>query len=142
MAKHSPRSSLRLRDQERDHLAFRDFLRRNATVAAEYVALKRRLAAAHDGLTMESQERYSLAKSDFVRSVLVRALTEGQGMRHATRPELAAGVPGARPDQLTEKPRSNAGRGRRFTHGHRHPDFTQELPRKLLPTRAKESQSR
>jgi GrpB-like predicted nucleotidyltransferase (UPF0157 family) len=59
--------------QEHDHLAFRNCLRSYPAVAAEYVALKLRLAAAHDGLTMESQERYSLAKTEFVRSVLARA---------------------------------------------------------------------
>src|SRR5262245_61495088 len=57
-------------DQEREHLAFRDELRRRPQVAAEYLALKRKLAASHDGLTLDSQERYSLAKSDFIRSVL------------------------------------------------------------------------
>jgi GrpB-like predicted nucleotidyltransferase (UPF0157 family) len=60
-------------EQERDHLAFRDHLRRNPAVAAEYAGLKRELASAHDGLTMESQEQFSLAKSAFVRSVLARA---------------------------------------------------------------------
>jgi GrpB-like predicted nucleotidyltransferase (UPF0157 family) len=65
-------------EQERDHVAFRNFLRRHPTVAAEYAALKCRLAATHDGLTMESQERYSLSKTEFVRSVLARALAEGQ----------------------------------------------------------------
>lgn len=61
--------------QERDHLVFRDCLRRNPAVAAEYASLKLRLALAHDGLTMESQERYSLSKTEFVRSVLARAST-------------------------------------------------------------------
>ena len=56
--------------EERDHLAFRDCLRSHPTTAAEYVALKRKLAAAHDGLSLESQENYSLSKSDFVRRVL------------------------------------------------------------------------
>jgi GrpB-like predicted nucleotidyltransferase (UPF0157 family) len=63
-------------EQERNHLAFRDYLRRHPHAAEEYVALKRRLASAHDGLTMESQERYSLSKSEFVRSVLSRALED------------------------------------------------------------------
>ena len=63
-------------EQERDHLAFRDFLRRNPSVAVEYAALKRELAAAHDGLTLESQERYSLSKTEFVRSVLARVCGE------------------------------------------------------------------
>ena len=69
-------------EQERDHLSFRDFLRRNPTVAAEYAALKRELATAHDGLTLQSQERYSLSKTEFVRSVLARAFAEGHNSRH------------------------------------------------------------
>lgn len=64
-------------EQERNHLAFRDYLRGHPAVAAEYVELKRRLAAAHDGDTLESRERYSLAKSDFVAGVLRRALVAG-----------------------------------------------------------------
>jgi GrpB-like predicted nucleotidyltransferase (UPF0157 family) len=56
--------------QERDHIAFRDHLRSHPEVAADYEALKRHLAAQHDGSTLESQERYSLAKTAFVRSVL------------------------------------------------------------------------
>jgi GrpB-like predicted nucleotidyltransferase (UPF0157 family) len=63
-------------EQERNHLAFRDYLRRHPATAAEYVGLKRTLAAVHDGLSMESQERYSLAKTEFVRSVLRRAFAE------------------------------------------------------------------
>jgi GrpB-like predicted nucleotidyltransferase (UPF0157 family) len=66
-------------EQERDHLAFRDYLRRNPAVAAEYASLKRRLAVAFDGLTMESQEQFSLSKSAFVRSALARAATEIRG---------------------------------------------------------------
>jgi hypothetical protein len=63
---------------------FRDFLRRDPAVAAEYAALKREPAAAHDGLTLESQERYSLSKTEFVRSVLARAFAERkQVMRYA-----------------------------------------------------------
>jgi GrpB-like predicted nucleotidyltransferase (UPF0157 family) len=66
-------------EQERDHLAFRDCLRRNPAVAAEYASLKHKLAAAYDGLTMESQEQFSLSKSEFVRSALARAATESRG---------------------------------------------------------------
>lgn len=77
-------------EQERDHLAFRDFLRRNSTVAAEYVMLKRQLAARHDGRTMESQERYSLSKTEFVRSVLARALAESQVLSTAMTPDPPA----------------------------------------------------
>jgi GrpB-like predicted nucleotidyltransferase (UPF0157 family) len=68
-------------EQERDHLAFRDFLRRNPTVAAEYAVLKRELAAKHDGLTLKSQETYSLSKTEFVRSVLTRAFAEHPNFR-------------------------------------------------------------
>ncbi len=68
-------------EQERDHLAFRDYLRRNPLVAEDYACLKRELASAHDGLTMESQEQFSLAKSEFVRSVLALVAAESQGPR-------------------------------------------------------------
>jgi GrpB-like predicted nucleotidyltransferase (UPF0157 family) len=64
-------------EQERVHLAFRDYLRDHPAIAADYLALKRRLAAAHDGLTLESRERYSLAKTGFVQGVLERALAAG-----------------------------------------------------------------
>jgi GrpB-like predicted nucleotidyltransferase (UPF0157 family) len=66
-------------EQERDHIAFRDYLRRNPAAAAEYAALKHGLAAAHHGLTLESQEQYSLSKSEFVRSALARAAQESLG---------------------------------------------------------------
>ena len=61
-------------EHERRHLAFRDHLRRHADVAADYAVLKRRLAAQHDGRTLESRERYSLAKTAFVNAVLALAL--------------------------------------------------------------------
>ena len=41
-------------EQERKHLAFRDFLRSNPQVAEQYLALKRQLASSHHGSTMES----------------------------------------------------------------------------------------
>jgi GrpB-like predicted nucleotidyltransferase (UPF0157 family) len=57
-------------EQERKHLAFRDYLRAHLQVATEYEALKRELARAHDGGTLKSSEAYSLAKSGFVANVL------------------------------------------------------------------------
>ena len=62
-------------EHERRHLAFRDYLRNHPQVANEYVALKRSLAATHVGATDESREQYSLAKTDFVTSVLQQALS-------------------------------------------------------------------
>jgi [ribosomal protein S5]-alanine N-acetyltransferase len=61
-------------EQERRHLAFRDHLRRHPAVAADYLALKRRLAGQFAGDTFESREQYSLAKSSFVEAVLAEAL--------------------------------------------------------------------
>lgn len=62
-------------EHERRHMAFRDYLRGHPDIAAEYVEIKRSLAAAHGGATAESRERYSLAKTQFVNSVLERALS-------------------------------------------------------------------
>lgn len=69
-------------EQERQHLAFRDYLRNHPSVAAEYVTLKRQLASSHDGGTITSQERYSLSKSEFVKSVLTRAVADGYASPH------------------------------------------------------------
>lgn len=66
-------------EQERNHLIFRDYLRGNAEAAAKYVELKRKLAALHDGLTMESQEQYSLSRSEFIRSALSQAQSWSEG---------------------------------------------------------------
>lgn len=60
-------------EQEARHIAFRDYLRRHPAVCAQYLQLKQQLAAAHHGHTLESRERYSLGKTDFVESVLVKA---------------------------------------------------------------------
>ncbi len=64
-------------EEESRHLAFRDYLRTHPAVAAEYVEIKRRLAAAHDGATLESRERYSLSKTPFISFVLEQALAAG-----------------------------------------------------------------
>lgn len=71
--------------QEREHLAFRNYLRRHSAVAEEYAALKRNLALQYDGRTIESQEAYSLAKTDFVRAILSTALAEDSS--HAAIPD-------------------------------------------------------
>lgn len=63
--------------EERHHLAFRDYLRLRSDVAADYAQLKSALAGLHDGETLESQERYSLAKSKFVAAALAEALRLG-----------------------------------------------------------------
>lgn len=60
--------------QERRHLAFRDYLREHPSVALQYLELKRSLAAAHDGATLESRECYSLSKTEFISSVLGHGL--------------------------------------------------------------------
>jgi GrpB-like predicted nucleotidyltransferase (UPF0157 family) len=57
-------------EQERKHLAFRNFLRAHPDTASSYVSLKKRLAAENDGATLESRERYSLAKTEFVNRAL------------------------------------------------------------------------
>jgi GrpB-like predicted nucleotidyltransferase (UPF0157 family) len=51
-----------------EHLRFRDYLRSNPSVAAEYAVLKRRLAA-----ELDDREAYNLAKTDFVRACLAAA---------------------------------------------------------------------
>ncbi|QJW85336.1 hypothetical protein HK414_24030 [Ramlibacter terrae] len=61
-------------EQERRHLAFRDFLRSHPAVAGEYLLLKQHLATVHRGDSMQSREAYSAAKSAFVESVLKRAI--------------------------------------------------------------------
>jgi len=64
-------------DLERKHIDFRDYLRSHTEVAAEYMALKYMLAAENHGTTLDSQERYSLSKSDFVAAVLKMAQSRG-----------------------------------------------------------------
>jgi GrpB-like predicted nucleotidyltransferase (UPF0157 family) len=61
-------------DEERRTLAFRDYLRQHPDVAREYAALKRDLAARHDGLTAGSREAYAEAKTAFVNRILDVAL--------------------------------------------------------------------
>jgi GrpB-like predicted nucleotidyltransferase (UPF0157 family) len=56
-----------------EQIAFRDALRANPTVTADYAALKHVLAATHT----DDREAYSAAKSDFIRSVLDRSTRRG-----------------------------------------------------------------
>jgi len=57
-------------EQERKHLAFRNYLRAHPQTARAYEALKRELARTHDGATPRAMEAYSLAKCEFVVNVL------------------------------------------------------------------------
>lgn len=66
-------------EQEAKHLAFRDCLRTQPAQAAAYARLKHQLAALHHGLTLESQDAYSLSKTAFVESVLQSAAFKGCG---------------------------------------------------------------
>jgi GrpB-like predicted nucleotidyltransferase (UPF0157 family) len=54
----------------RRHVAFRDYLRAHPDAAAEYAALKRRLAAEYGA----GREGYTEAKSEFITSIEARAL--------------------------------------------------------------------
>ncbi len=58
----------------RDHLAFRDALRSDRSLAGEYAALERHLAVLH----ADDRAAYTDAKGPFITRVLAR--------RHATRP--------------------------------------------------------
>lgn len=70
-------------EQEARHLAFRDHLRNHPEVARQYLELKQSLAARHHGTTQESRESYSLAKNNFVETVLAEAM-RGDGVRGDT----------------------------------------------------------
>jgi GrpB-like predicted nucleotidyltransferase (UPF0157 family) len=64
-------------EQEWKHLAFRNYLRAHPQVAREYEALKRELARAHDGETLQSSQAYSRSKSEFVANVVRAAMASG-----------------------------------------------------------------
>jgi GrpB-like predicted nucleotidyltransferase (UPF0157 family) len=106
--------------EERNHLAFRDHLRLNPTVAAEYAHLKAELARLHEGITLASQEQYSLAKSHFVSTVWPRrsAWVSRSSGKVTANPSLERGPSTGKPPW----PRgscclSSASRPRRLTGG-------------------------
>jgi GrpB-like predicted nucleotidyltransferase (UPF0157 family) len=68
-------------DEERQTLAFRDYLRANPDRAREYEALKRALAAAFGAADASAREAYAAAKNEFV--MRIDALTRTAGPRQA-----------------------------------------------------------
>jgi GrpB-like predicted nucleotidyltransferase (UPF0157 family) len=56
-------------DAWRDHVAFRDYLRADSEVAAEYEHLKRELAFRHSN----DRDAYTNAKAEFIQSVINKA---------------------------------------------------------------------
>jgi GrpB-like predicted nucleotidyltransferase (UPF0157 family) len=64
-------------EEERRHLAFRDYLRDHPEAASEYEALKRGLANRHLAEDFESRSAYSEAKSVFIRPCESRAMAKG-----------------------------------------------------------------
>ncbi len=64
-------------EQERNHLAFRDYLRDHDEVAREYATLKRQLAASAAGSALDDRESYSTAKTTFISAVVASAIEAG-----------------------------------------------------------------
>jgi len=63
--------------EERRTLAFRDYLRDHRDVADEYEHLKRTVAAGVVSFDPEAQERYAMAKTDFIERVVSVAVSTG-----------------------------------------------------------------
>jgi GrpB-like predicted nucleotidyltransferase (UPF0157 family) len=63
--------------EERRHLAFRDFLREHPEEAAAYAGEKRRLASEFRSSSFDSRNAYAEAKSAFIEPVIARALALG-----------------------------------------------------------------
>jgi GrpB-like predicted nucleotidyltransferase (UPF0157 family) len=62
--------------EERRTLAFRDYLRADPVMAREYETLKRTIAQ-RVGTENDSQERYAVAKTEFVERVVALAMAQG-----------------------------------------------------------------
>ena len=67
--------------EERRHIAFRDFLREHPEAAAAYAGEKRRLAAEFRSTSFESRNAYAGAKSAFIAPIIERALALGYPRR-------------------------------------------------------------
>jgi GrpB-like predicted nucleotidyltransferase (UPF0157 family) len=63
--------------EEQRTLAFRDYLRDHRDVAREYEDLKRIIAAQVAAADPESQERYAVAKTDFIERIVAIAFEAG-----------------------------------------------------------------
>lgn len=68
-------------EEERRTLAFRDCLRANASLARDYEALKRQLAAESKGTDFAVQQAYADAKTAFVEQVLADCSASGSDRR-------------------------------------------------------------
>jgi len=73
-------------DEERRHLAFRDYLRDHSDAAGEYEAMKRSLAGRHLARDIASRSAYAEAKSAFIRPCEARAMAEGYPRERRPRP--------------------------------------------------------
>jgi GrpB-like predicted nucleotidyltransferase (UPF0157 family) len=60
--------------EERRVLAFRDYLREHPPAAAQYQRLKQELAKKYDGARVGDHERYAQAKTEFIETMIARAL--------------------------------------------------------------------
>jgi GrpB-like predicted nucleotidyltransferase (UPF0157 family) len=63
--------------EERQTLAFRDYLRQHPEAARAYESLKRELAPQHGAATFDSRQAYADAKTAFVTRITDQALAEG-----------------------------------------------------------------